>query len=79
MAHQQHPEIPVNENTLKAPTNHAFFPTTNLYHFYKDANINFQLNRFLIPGLEEMVVEFGLNTGYVKSETIKTAVINLSN
>ena len=59
MTYQQHSEIPVNRNTLKAPTNQAFFPINRFHHFHKDANINFQLNRFLIPGLEEMFAEFG--------------------
>ena len=40
MAHQQHPEIPVNGNILKAPINQAFFPITKFHHFHKDANIN---------------------------------------
>ena len=59
MAHQQHPELPVNGNTLKAPTNQAFFPITHFHHFHKDANINYQLNRFLISGLEDVFVEIG--------------------
>ena len=59
MAHQQHPDIPLNENTLKAPTTQTFFPITTFHHFHNDANINFQLNRFLIPGLEVMFAEIG--------------------
>ena len=59
MAHQQHPELPVNGNTLKAPTNQAFFPITHFHHFHKDANINYQLNRLLIPGLEDLFAEIG--------------------
>ena len=59
MEHQYHPEIPVNGNTLKAPTNQTFFPITRFHHFHKDANINFQLNRFLISGLEDVFVEIG--------------------
>ncbi|TVZ28669.1 alpha-beta hydrolase superfamily lysophospholipase [Gillisia sp. Hel_I_86] len=59
MAHQQHPEILVNGDIRKAPTNQAFFPITNFHHFHNDANINFQLNRFLIPGLEDMFAEIG--------------------
>ena len=37
----------------------ALFSRTQLHHFHRDANINFQLNRFLIPGLEVMFAEFG--------------------
>ena len=59
MEHQHHPEMPANMDLLKAPMAQAFFPITRFHHFHKDANINYQLNRFLIPGLEEMFAELG--------------------
>ncbi len=37
----------------------AFFPITEFHHFHRDANINYQLNRFLIPGLEELFARLG--------------------
>ena len=59
MDHQLHFEMPVNVDTLKPPTNQVIFPITTFHHFHKDANINFQLNRFLISGLEDVFVEIG--------------------
>jgi hypothetical protein len=34
-------------------------PTTKFWNFHPDLNINYQLNRFLIPGLEELFAEIG--------------------
>lgn len=36
-----------------------FFPIANFHHFHRDANINYQLNRFLLPGLENVFAEIG--------------------
>jgi pimeloyl-ACP methyl ester carboxylesterase len=36
-----------------------FFPVKMFHHFHDDANINYQLNRFLISGLEEVFAEIG--------------------
>ncbi len=59
MEHQLHFEIPINVDTLKSPNNQAIFPITRFHHIRKDANINFQLNRFLISGLEDVFAEIG--------------------
>jgi pimeloyl-ACP methyl ester carboxylesterase len=36
-----------------------FFPVKKFHLFHKDANINYQLNRFLIAGLEDLYAEIG--------------------
>jgi hypothetical protein len=36
-----------------------FFPVKKFHQFHKDANINYQLNRFLIAGLENLYAEIG--------------------
>ena len=59
MEHQLHFEMPVNPDTLKVPTSKAIFPITRFHHFHKNANINYQLNRFLIYGLEEVFTQIG--------------------
>ncbi len=59
MEHQYHSEMPANVELPKTARAQAFFPITRFHHFHKDANINFQLNRFLIPGLEDMFAEIG--------------------
>ncbi len=61
MEHQFHFKMPINVDTLKIPTNQAFFPITHFHYFHKDANINYQLNRLLIPGLEDLFAEIGRN------------------
>jgi pimeloyl-ACP methyl ester carboxylesterase len=37
----------------------VFFPITKFHNFHRDANINYQLNRFLISGLEDLFAELG--------------------
>lgn len=37
----------------------TFFPISKFYLFHRDANINYQLNRFLISGLEDLFAELG--------------------
>src|ERR1035437_8026446 len=59
MEHQLHFKMPINVDILKTPANQAIFPITRFHHFHKDANINFQLNRFLIPGLEDLFADIG--------------------
>jgi pimeloyl-ACP methyl ester carboxylesterase len=39
--------------------NQDFFPIKKFHRFHKDANINYQLNRFLIPSLEHLYAEIG--------------------
>ena len=38
---------------------HNLLPTTQFTRYHPDPNINFQLNRFLIPGLEKLFSEIG--------------------
>jgi len=56
---QQHIEMPVNLDVPKASREQAFLPITKFYHFHIDENINYQLNRFLIPGLEDLFAVIG--------------------
>ena len=58
---QQHLEMPANMELPKTTIAQALFPINRFHHFHKDANINFQLNRFLIPGLEDLFAEIGRN------------------
>lgn len=51
----------INIDSLKKSEGESLFPIKNFYSFHKDANINFQLNRFLILGLEDMFTEIGRN------------------
>ena len=37
----------------------ALLPITEFTHFHRDPNINYQLNRFLIPGSQDLFVELG--------------------
>jgi len=56
---QQQPEMPANVESPKTTIAQGIFPITRFHHFHKDANINYQLNRFLIPGLENLFAEIG--------------------
>lgn len=44
---------------MNAKTALGFFPITKFHHFHNDVNINYQLNRFLISGLEYVFAEIG--------------------
>jgi pimeloyl-ACP methyl ester carboxylesterase len=44
---------------MKTNINHNFFPVKKFHQFHKDENINYQLNRFLIPSLEDLYAEIG--------------------
>jgi pimeloyl-ACP methyl ester carboxylesterase len=44
---------------MKTKTKQDYFPTRKFHRFHSDANINYQLNRFLISGLEEVFAEIG--------------------
>ncbi len=46
---------------MKAKISEDFFPIKTFHPFHKDANINYQLNRFLIAGLEDLFAEIGRN------------------
>lgn len=59
MEHQYHIEMPANVELPKTTIAQAFFPISRFHYFHRDANINFQLNRLLIPGLEDMFAEIG--------------------
>lgn len=48
------------ETTVKTAL--GFFPIKKFHAFHKDANINYQLNRFLIPGLEDVFARIGRHT-----------------
>ena len=37
----------------------ALLPITEFTHFHGDPNLNYQLNRFLIPGSQELFAELG--------------------
>jgi pimeloyl-ACP methyl ester carboxylesterase len=39
----------------------CFFPIKKFWQFHSDANINYQMNRFLIPGLEQQFCAMGTN------------------
>ena len=58
---EQHLEMPANVELPKTTIAQAFFPINRFHHFHKDANINYQLNRFLISGLEDLFAEIGRN------------------
>jgi pimeloyl-ACP methyl ester carboxylesterase len=49
---------------MKIKMNQDFFPIKKFNSFHKDANINYQLNRFLIAGLENLYAEIGRHTDY---------------
>jgi hypothetical protein len=38
---------------------HNLLPITQFTSYHPDPNLNFQLNRFLIPGLEKLFAEIG--------------------
>jgi pimeloyl-ACP methyl ester carboxylesterase len=44
---------------MKIKIKQDFFPIKKFHKFHSDANINYQLNRFLISGLEEVFAEIG--------------------
>jgi pimeloyl-ACP methyl ester carboxylesterase len=44
---------------MMTKTIQGFFPVKTFHVFHKDANINYQLNRFLISGLEDVFAEIG--------------------
>jgi pimeloyl-ACP methyl ester carboxylesterase len=46
---------------MKIKLSENSFPIKTFHHFHKDANINYQLNRFLISGLEDVYAEIGRN------------------
>lgn len=48
-----------NMDRAKATMAQNFFPITRFHHFHRDANINYQLNRFLISGMEDVFAGFG--------------------
>jgi pimeloyl-ACP methyl ester carboxylesterase len=46
---------------MKIKISEDFFSVNKFHDFHKDANINYQLNRFLIAGLEDVFAEIGRN------------------
>ncbi|OSZ77154.1 hypothetical protein CAP36_12120 [Chitinophagaceae bacterium IBVUCB2] len=58
---QQQLEMPAIVELPKTTIAKAFFRINKFHHFHEDANINYQLNRFLISGLEEVFAEIGHN------------------
>jgi pimeloyl-ACP methyl ester carboxylesterase len=46
---------------MKTSVTQDLFPIKRFSSFHKDANINYQLNRFLIAGLEDLYAEIGSN------------------
>lgn len=51
--------MPTNVELPKTTMAQAFFPITRFHYFHRHTNINYQLNRFLIPGLEDVFAEIG--------------------
>jgi pimeloyl-ACP methyl ester carboxylesterase len=49
----------IQSNRKTESINQDFFPIKTFHPFHKDANINYQLNRFLIAGLEDVYAEIG--------------------
>ncbi len=57
----------------------VLLPITEFKRFHRDANINYQLNRFLIPGLEPLFAEIGSrieNFADWKAEFLAAAVLS---
>jgi alpha-beta hydrolase superfamily lysophospholipase len=53
-----------------------FLPIHQYHHFHGDANINYQMNRFLVPGLEPLFADIGAkiaNYGDWKTEFLAAA------
>ena len=48
-----------NRYEMTKKTASDFFPVKKFHAFHKDANINYQLNRFLISGLEDVFARIG--------------------
>jgi pimeloyl-ACP methyl ester carboxylesterase len=44
---------------MKIKINQGFFPIKKFHLFHNDENINYQLNRFLVAGLEDVFAEIG--------------------
>jgi pimeloyl-ACP methyl ester carboxylesterase len=44
---------------MKTKVKQDFFPIKTFHYFHNDANINYQLNRFLVSGLEEVFTGIG--------------------
>jgi pimeloyl-ACP methyl ester carboxylesterase len=50
--------ISPSPTTMRAAL-HELLPTTEFHHFHPDPNVNFQLNRFLVPGQEQQFADIG--------------------
>ena len=59
MIYQYPLKTPIDVDRLKKSEGQPMFPIKNFYSFHKDANINYQLNRFLIPEMEDAFAEIG--------------------
>jgi hypothetical protein len=54
----QNPPMPHSTIGMRTVV-HNLLPITQFTNYHSDPNINFQLNRFLIPGLEKLFAEIG--------------------